>query len=78
MMNNKGELDAFFQEASWCYKCAKRDSCQEKDVVAWEERMTDALKHLKVTAKCSGYIYDSSVKINPRESFLEKFLRGGL
>lgn len=75
-MVNKEEFAAFFKETSWCYKCAKRNSCQEKDIVAYEEGMTNALKHLKVTAECAGYVYDSSVKINTRESFLEKFLRG--
>lgn len=77
-MTTKEASIAYFQEASWCYKCAKRDNCQKKDIVAYEERMTNALKHLKVTAECFEYIYDSSVKTNPRESFLEKFLRGGL
>lgn len=64
------------QEASWCYKCARRNSCQEKDAVAYEERVAGCLKYLKVTAECSMYIHDSSVKTNPKESFLEKFLRG--
>lgn len=77
-MMSKGKPFSVCQEASWCYKCARRNKCEEKDIVAYEERMANALKYLNVTVECSTYIYDSSVKINPQESLLEKFLRGGL
>lgn len=78
-MLTKGRNIVDCQEASWCYKCARRNSCQEKDMVACEERMAaGALRHLKVTAECSQFIFDSRVKINPQESFLEKLMRGGI
>ncbi len=77
-MMTKGKSIADHREASWCYKCARRNICQEKDAVAMEEIMADRLKYLKVTAECLKYIYDSSVKVNPKESPFEKFWRGEL
>lgn len=77
-MMTKEKYIADCQKASWCYKCARRNNCQEKDVVAMEERMAYSLKYVKVTVECLKYIYDSSVKTNPRESLLEKFLRQGV
>lgn len=43
MSNNSEQLKEFFQrrnqEASWCYSCARRNTCKGKETVSFEEMM---------------------------------------
>lgn len=74
-MGNNEQLKEFFQrrnqEASWCYSCARRNTCKDKETVSFEEMMVTKhiLKFVRVKAECIGYIKDSSVKVDPRRDF---------
>lgn len=62
-------------EASWCYRCLRRDTCQDKENVYMEQRVLDTLRYTEVTAKCLGYMQDTRVKEKPPESIFDKFLQ---
>lgn len=52
-------------EASWCKNCRRRNTCKNKEAVAFEENMVERVtRHLDVTAKCARYIKDNAVKVN--------------
>lgn len=61
-------------EASWCYSCARRNTCKDKETVAMEEHLAyqSVLKHVNVKAECIGYIKDSRVKEDPRTYYLKQ------
>lgn len=48
------------KETSWCKTCANRNTCKNKETVAWEQTFvtTHATKYLDVTVKCRGYKKD--------------------
>ncbi len=77
-MNKYEEFNRLFDrvnvEASWCYSCARRNTCKDKETVAMEERLAYqyALKHVNVKAECIRYIKDSRVKENPGTYFLKQ------
>ncbi len=75
-MINKELLDFFEKrnkEASWCYGCARRNTCKNKKAVSFEERLANeyVLKFVKVKAECLGYIKDSSVKVDLQRNFFK-------
>jgi len=76
---NNRELLEFFEkrdkEASWCYNCARRNTCKDKETVSFEERLAtgNILKFVKVKAECLGYIKDTSIKVDPQRNFLRGF-----
>ncbi len=74
-MNNRELLELFEKgnkEASWCYSCVRRNTCKDKEIVSFEERLATGhvLKFVKVKAECLGYIKDTSVKVDPQRNFL--------
>ena len=77
-MDNNEQLKDFFrrrnQEASWCYSCARRNTCKDKEAVSFEEMMVTkpVLKFVRVKAECLGYIKDSRVKEDSRTYFLNR------
>ena len=74
-MGNEEQLKEFFQrrnqEASWCYSCARRNTCKDKEIVSFEEMIINKpiLKFVNVKAECIGYIKDSSVKVDLKRDF---------
>jgi hypothetical protein len=62
------------EEATWCYSCARRNTCKDKETVAMEEHIANShvLKHVKITTECIGYIKDGRVKEKPETYFLKK------
>ncbi len=72
---DKNGIQSRPKEASWCYKCQRRDTCQDKVNVYMEQMMLSNLRYTKVTAECSGYIQDIRAKENQPESILEAFWR---
>lgn len=67
------ELRKETQEASWCKTCLRRNTCNIKEAVAFEEHMIEfsARKYVNVTAKCSQYIKDTKAK--PEQCIWDRF-----
>lgn len=67
------ELCKETQEASWCKTCLRRNTCNIKEAVAFEEHMVEfsARKYVNVTAKCSQYMKDTKVK--PEKCIWDRF-----
>lgn len=62
------ELYKETQEASWCKTCLRRNTCNIKEAVAFEQRTIEfsTRKYVNVTAKCNQYIKD--IKAKPEKS----------
>ena len=65
------------QEASWCRICIRRNTCQDKAVVAMEERMVSPypIKHLEISVKCRLYVKDIKLPPGPKDILEAMFIK---
>ena len=65
------------QEASWCRTCVRRNTCQNKETVAMEERMVSPylINHLEISAKCRLYVKDIKLPLGPKDILEAMFIR---
>ena len=58
-------------EASMCPTCHKREKCEIKEKVSFEERIaTASTGHISVTVKCNSYV---ERKDKPPQEFFDRF-----